>query len=317
LRVEGWSDLADDEFSLISERFAWDLRQFVNVAPITEAERQSARQAVSSLGESVREFVDRAYTDTPTEVRAALCEAVSEKVRDRLAAVGDYFNPSSLYWKPDAGERMRTTAVETLLHFPLLSNSSTAFRHVAAILNDETLDLESRKEHVGHFVVIESDKIAAALSKVKSDGIDGERLYREVGSGRKPEEMEKAILELEQRRAARAAEQAKGSLQRRAHERLIEEIVEGSGVEPIGGESVEESASVILKQSVPVAPTTTRSAAQSTRTGAGEARDVDENGEDSASRFDGLGLSAVVLIVVLACGGGLVLVMVRRKGRSR
>jgi len=316
-RVEGWSELADEEFALIAERFAWDLGQFVKVAPITEAERQSAREAVSSLDESVREFVDRAYTDTPPEVRAALCEAVNEKVSDRLGAVGDYFNPSSLYWKADAGEQMRATAVETLLQFPLLSNSSTAFRHVAAILNDETLDLESRKEHVGHFVVIESGKIVAALSKVQSNGIEGARLYGEVGSGRKPEELEKAISELKQRRAARVAEQAKGFLQRRAHERLVEEILEGSGIESVSGGSVEESASAILKQGVPAAPTATRPATESTTTGVAEVTDIEEAGAGLMLRSDDGGVLAVILIAVLACAGGFVLVMICRKGQGR
>jgi hypothetical protein len=168
--LPGKESYSDSQFAVVMQSFKWSLGNYARLEPISDQDRQRAYARVTAVGQAMKEYVDKVYTDTPPDVRQEIIDRVAGSLEAVKTRSGNYFYPAYLY--PAASSVDTDSIVANLSQQPLTPTYAKRFARVASLLADNSLTEESRKFQRDSFIANEAFSMTNAAMTAMSATCD-------------------------------------------------------------------------------------------------------------------------------------------------
>jgi hypothetical protein len=206
--LDGNELYSDEEFGVKLEVLEWSLSNYAKMPPISDHDRTVAKRAFAGLLNSLAEFINESYADTPNEVREDLVKKVRYEFGSMERHIGNYFYPKCLY--PPRTMPSSDEVKEMYQKSPFMEGNGDKFRLIASTYNDKGLPEATRKFHADHFLNHEASQLLINTNLIIRKYFD---LSRATGYSNMPEELCAKINRITQAISERAEERLAEQLQ--------------------------------------------------------------------------------------------------------
>jgi hypothetical protein len=222
------SKLNSRQFQVVVDTLNWNLHNYAALPPIDEMTRTADKERLQSLSAGIRDFVNKAYVDTPADEREQLIKREGPVLAGMAKKAGNYFYPECLY--PSSTPVTGAWVVEQLSRAPFLQNVGTRYARISAIMADESLPLKSRQCHIRFFLNDESFNIKSSIMTFLPSLFDLSMHGAYKAYVRPPVPLMAEYQKVGAELMAQANKEIQELPQRAAHAHLVEEVLRGTGI---------------------------------------------------------------------------------------